>query len=77
MSEMMGNEQENLLKKYTTCSNTPEITASMSAPQNSPPTLVVFRALVGDRPRAAAAVLKSRSPKCGILSAFDLTKKAL
>jgi hypothetical protein len=27
MSEMMGNEQENLLKKYTTCSNTPEITA--------------------------------------------------
>jgi hypothetical protein len=23
---MMGNEQENLLKKYTTCSNTPEIT---------------------------------------------------
>jgi N-acetylmuramoyl-L-alanine amidase len=25
-SEMMGYEQENLLKKYTTCSNTPEIT---------------------------------------------------
>jgi hypothetical protein len=24
----MGNEQENLLKKYTTCSNTPEITVS-------------------------------------------------
>jgi hypothetical protein len=26
MSEMIGHEQENLLKKYTTCSNTPEIT---------------------------------------------------
>jgi hypothetical protein len=25
-SQMMGNEQENLLKKYTTCSNTPGIT---------------------------------------------------
>jgi hypothetical protein len=36
-SEMMGYEQENLLKKYTTCSNTPEITAYALAAHHTDP----------------------------------------
>jgi len=34
-SQMMGNEQENLLKKYTTCSNTPEITVTVTPTRSS------------------------------------------
>jgi hypothetical protein len=34
-SEMMGHEQENLLKKDTTCSNTPKITAPKAPSRSS------------------------------------------